>query len=176
MLSESKAKYLHVQKLLYALLFTSHKLRHYFDEHKVTVVSDFPLGDVLRNRDATGRISKWLVEFRAQNIEFVSRKAIKSQVLANFKAKWTEAQQPTPTVILDHWKMYFNGSLKLGGAGVGILFISPDGKHLKYVLQILWPATNNEAEYEALLHGLWVAVSLGIRRLLVYGDSLVVIN
>ena len=72
--------------------------------------------------------------------------------------------------------MYFDGSLKLGGAGIGILFISLDGKQLKYVLQILWPATNNEAMYEALLHSLRVAVSLGIKRLLIYGDSLVVIN
>jgi len=72
--------------------------------------------------------------------------------------------------------MYFDGSLKLGGAGTGVLFISLDGKQLKYVLQILWPATNNEAEYEALLHGLRVAVSLGIKRLLIYGDSSVVIN
>jgi len=137
-LSESKAKYPHVQKVLYALLITSRKLCHYFDEHKVTVESDLTLGDVLHNRDATGRISKWLVEFRAQNIEFVSRKAIKSQVLANFKAKWTEAQQPTPIVMIGHWKMYFDGSLKLGGAGASVLFISPDGKHLKLVLQILW--------------------------------------
>ena len=165
-----------MQKLLYALLITSCKLRHYFDEHKVTVVSNFPLGDVLRNWDAIGHISKWLVELRAQNIEFVSRKAIKSQVLADFIAEWTEAQQPTPTVILDHWKMYFDGSLKLGGVGADILFISPDGKQLKYVLQILWPATNNEAEYEALFHGLRVAVSLGIKRLLIYGDSSEVIN
>ena len=72
--------------------------------------------------------------------------------------------------------MYFDGSLKLGGAGAGVFFISLDRKQLKYVLQILWPATNNEAEYEALLHGLWVVVSLGIKRLLVYGDSSVVIN
>ena len=72
--------------------------------------------------------------------------------------------------------MYFDGSLKLGGAGAGVLFISLDGKQLKYVLQILWPATKNEAEYEALLHGLQVAVSLGIKRLLVYGDSSVVSN
>ena len=72
--------------------------------------------------------------------------------------------------------MYCNGSLKLGGAGIGVLLISLDVKQLKYVLQILWPATNNEAEYEALLHGLRVAVSLGIKRLLVYGDSSVVIN
>jgi len=77
-LSESKAKYPHVQKLLYALLITSRKLRHYFNEYKVTVVSDFPLGDVLRNRDATGHISKWSVKLGAQNIEFTSQKAIKS--------------------------------------------------------------------------------------------------
>jgi hypothetical protein len=53
-------------------------------------------------------------------------------------AEWTEIQQPTPDAFLDHWKMYFNGSLKLGGAGIGVLFISPKGKQLKYVLQILW--------------------------------------
>ena len=64
-LLESKVKYPHVQNLLYALLITSRKLRHYFDEHKVIVVSDFPLGDVLCNRDAIGHISKWSVEVRA---------------------------------------------------------------------------------------------------------------
>jgi ribonuclease HI len=72
--------------------------------------------------------------------------------------------------------MYFDGSLKLDWAGVGVLFISPEGKQLKYVLQILWQATNNEAKYEALIHGLWIATSLGIKRLFVYGDLVVVIN
>jgi len=72
--------------------------------------------------------------------------------------------------------MYFDDSLKLGGTGAGVLFISPEGRQLKYVLQILWQATNNEVEYEALIHGLRVANSLGIKRLLVYGDSTVVIN
>jgi ribonuclease HI len=72
--------------------------------------------------------------------------------------------------------MYFDGSLKLGRASAGVLFISPKGKQLKYVLQILWQATNNEAEYEALIHGLRVATSLGIKRLLVYGDSAMVLN
>jgi ribonuclease HI len=50
--------------------------------------------------------------------------------------------------------MYFDGSLKLGGTDAGVLFITPNRKQLKYVLQILWLATSNEAEYEALLHGL----------------------
>lgn len=72
--------------------------------------------------------------------------------------------------------MYFDGSLKLGGAGAEILLVSPIGEHLRYVLQILKQATNNEAEAEALIHGLCIISSLGIKSLLVYGDSSVVIN
>jgi ribonuclease HI len=72
--------------------------------------------------------------------------------------------------------MYFDGSLKLEGAGAGVLLISPTGEQLKYVLQIFWKVSNNEAEYEALLHGLRLAASLGTKRLLVYGDSAMVIN
>jgi ribonuclease HI len=72
--------------------------------------------------------------------------------------------------------MYFDGSLNIEGAGAGVLLISPTGEQLKYVLQIFWKVSNNEAEYEALLHGLRLAASLGIKRLLVYGDSAVVIN
>jgi ribonuclease HI len=72
--------------------------------------------------------------------------------------------------------MYFDGSLNLEGAGAGALLISPMGEQLKYVLQIFWKVSNNEAEYEAPLHGLRLAASLGIKRLLVYDDSAVVIN
>jgi hypothetical protein len=140
------------------------------------VVTDLPLHNILHNQDATGRISKWAVELGALNIEFTLRKAIKSQALADFIAEWTEIQLPTTDAILNHWKMYFDGSLKLGGACTSVLFISLDKKQLKYVLQILWLATNNEAKYEALTHGLRVAASLGIKRLLFYGDSSVVVN
>jgi hypothetical protein len=59
-----------VQKLLYALLVTSYKLRHYFESHKITVVTDFSLGDILHNRDATRLISKWAVELGALNVDF----------------------------------------------------------------------------------------------------------
>jgi ribonuclease HI len=57
-----------------------------------------------------------------------------------------------------------------------VLLISPSGEQLKYVLQIFCKVPNNKVEYEALLHGLRLAASLGIKRLLVYGDSAVVIN
>jgi ribonuclease HI len=72
--------------------------------------------------------------------------------------------------------MYFDGSLKLEGAGAGVPLISPTGEQLMYVLQIFWKVSNNEAEYEALLHRLRLAASIGIKRLLVYNDSAVVIN
>ena len=87
---DSKVRYPHIQKLLYALLITSRKLHLYFDKHKITVVTDFPLSDILCNRDATGRISKWAVELGALNIEFTPHKAIKSQASANFIVEWIE--------------------------------------------------------------------------------------
>jgi hypothetical protein len=135
-LSESKACYQPVQKLLYALLITSRKLRHYFQQYSVSVVTDYPLGDILRNQDATGRISKWAVELGALTIDFKPRTSIKSQALVDFMAEWRENQLPTPTVRPEHWVMYFDGSLNLEGAGAGVLLISPTGEQLKYVLQI----------------------------------------
>jgi ribonuclease HI len=72
--------------------------------------------------------------------------------------------------------VYFDGSLRLQGAEAGILFIALRGEQLKYALQLLFPASNNAAEYEALVHGLSIIVSLGIKRLMVYDDSLVVIS
>jgi ribonuclease HI len=130
----------------------------------------------LRNQDATRRISKWAVELGTLNIDFKPRTAIKLQALVDFMAEWQENQLPTPTECPEHWVMYFDGSLKLEGVGAGVLLISPTCEQLKYVLQIFWKVSNNEAEYEALPHGLRLAASLGIKRLIVYGDSAVVIN
>jgi ribonuclease HI len=134
------------------------------------------LGDILRNQDAIGTISKWAVELGALNIDFKPRTTIKSQALVDFMAEWRENQLPTPTERPEHWVMYFDGSLKLEGTGAGVLLIAPTGEQLKYILQIFWKVSKNEAEYEALLHGLRLAASLGIKWLLVYGDSAVVIN
>jgi ribonuclease HI len=91
-------------------------------------------------------------------------------------AEWRENQLPTPTERPEHWVMYFDDSLKLEGTGAGVLLISLTSEQLKYVLQIFWKVSKNEVEYEAQLHGLRLAASLGIKRLLDYGDSSVVIN
>ena len=85
-----------MQKLLYAILITSKKLRQYFQAHNVKVASSFPLGDILHNRDTNGRVVKWSVELGALSIEFLPRSTIKSQALADFIGEWIEIQDPPP--------------------------------------------------------------------------------
>jgi hypothetical protein len=83
-LGPSKKKYPQVQKLLYAVLLTARKLHHYFDDHKVIAVTGFPIGDILHNKEAIGRIAKWAYELGSHDIEFRPRTAIKTQALVDF--------------------------------------------------------------------------------------------
>jgi len=123
------------------------KLQHYFTEHEVSVVTSFPLGEVVRNRDAVGRISKWAVELMGYDIKFVPCTAIKSHTLADFIAKWTEVQAPTPEISHEYWTLYFDGSVMGPGAGAGFILISPEGGKFWYALRLHFPTSNNIAEY-----------------------------
>jgi hypothetical protein len=77
-LSDSKMRYSQMQKLVYAILMTKRKLRHYFDVHPIIVVSKYPLGEVIQNPEAEGRIAKWALELMGQNITYAPRSVIKS--------------------------------------------------------------------------------------------------
>ncbi|XP_066316349.1 uncharacterized protein [Miscanthus floridulus] len=140
------------------------------------MVTKFPLRDILRNKEANGHIFKWAIELGTYSIEFRSRPTIKSQALTDFIAEWTEIQEPITATCPEHWVMYFDGALNINGASAGILFITPTKDKLRYVLWIHFLASNNATEYEACLHGLRIAVELGVKRLMVYGDYALVIN
>jgi hypothetical protein len=88
--------------------------------------------------------------------------SIKAQVLSDFMAEWTEIQTPPKEKELEYWSINFDGNVELQGAESRILVTSPKGENFKYVLQMHFPASNNAAEYEALLHGLRIATALGI--------------
>ena len=175
-LSETKTRYPHIQKLVYAIVLARRKLRHYFESHPVTVVSSFPLGEIIQNREASGRIAKWAVELMGETLSFAPRKAIKSQVLADFVAEWTDTQLPPVQIQSECWTMYFDGSLMKTGAGAGLLLVLPLGIHMRYMIRLHFAASNNVAEYEALVNGLQIAIELGVRRLDVRGDSQLVVD
>jgi hypothetical protein len=59
-------------------VLTRHKLRHYFEGHSITVVSSFPLGEIVQNQEALGRIAKWAVDLMGETLSYAPRKAIKS--------------------------------------------------------------------------------------------------
>ena len=72
------------------MLIATRKLLHYFTDHEVAVITSYPLGDIIRNRDAAGWISKWALELMGHDIRYIPRSAIKSQALVNFVAEWME--------------------------------------------------------------------------------------
>jgi hypothetical protein len=77
-------------------------------------------------------------------------------------AEWVDTQLPAAPIQPELWTMFFDGSLMKTGAGVGLLFISPLGKHLRYVLRLHFPASNNVAEYEVSTDQPWWPTPLGL--------------
>jgi ribonuclease HI len=175
-LSDSKTQYFHIMKLAYALLITSRKLSHYFHVHQIEVHTSSTLGKILNNREATGKIAKWVIELSMYDIVYKRRTAIKVQALSDFVAEWTEMQTPPKERELEYWTINFDGSLHLQGAGEGALVTPPKGESFKYVMQMHFSASNNAAEFEAMLHGLRITTALSIHRLKVLGDSQLVVN
>ena len=92
MLSASKQNYPHYQKMCYGVYFTAKKLKQYFQEHVLTVVSMAPISEIIGCRDASGRVAKWAIELVGHTILYEPHTMIKSQSLANFLIDWTENQ------------------------------------------------------------------------------------
>jgi hypothetical protein len=150
-LSPSKINYTELEKVLYVILMASRKLRHYFQSYHIIVPSSQPHKDIIRNREATGRVGKWVVELNEFTIDFVHRSLIQSQALADFIVDWTPGAQEEGSITdTEAWTVFCDGSWGTFGAGAAAILISPSKIKTCYVAILEFNYTNNIAEYEVV--------------------------
>ncbi|XP_027168007.1 uncharacterized protein LOC113767998 [Coffea eugenioides] len=176
-----ETRYLPAEKLVLALVHAARKLRPYFQAHGIVVLTDQPLRQILTRPEVSGRMTKWAVELAEHDIGYQPRKAIKAQALADFLAEGASlnltelSPQHEERLPKEPWVLFVDGASSKEGSGAGLLLISPTGEELTYALRLDFPASNNEAEYEALLTGLRIAHQMGITAIQVRSDSQLVV-
>jgi ribonuclease HI len=174
-LSLSKKNYTELEKVLYVVLMASRKLRHHFQAYHIIVPSSQPLKDIMRNKEATGRIIKWAAELNEFTIDYVHKSSIQSQAFADFIANWTlGAQGEEATKDAEAWTVFYDGSWGTFGSGAAAVLVAPSKVRTCYAIKLDFSCTNNIAEYEALLLGLRKLKAMGIRRAILKTDSQVI--
>ncbi|XP_073137893.1 uncharacterized protein [Henckelia pumila] len=154
-LKGAKVRYTEIEKMDLALVITARKLRPYFLSHPVTVLTNSLLGRIMTHPDASGRLVKWSVELGEYDIEYQPRKAIKAQALSDFLTEVATFGQE------EVWRVFVDGASGVGGSGVGIILISPAQEKIEIAVKLDFQASNNEAEYEAVIAGMQRAREVG---------------
>ncbi|XP_042441279.1 uncharacterized protein LOC122026610 [Zingiber officinale] len=157
-LKDAESRYTGLEKLAFKLVLAARRLRPYFLVHPIVVMTNSPLGRVLLNPEASGRLIKWTTELSEFDIRYHPRTTIKVQSLADFV---TEVLDPEPEAT---WRVYVDGSSTQQGSGISVLLISPHGEWMHLSVRLDFRATNNEAEYEALITGLQAARLVGANK------------
>ncbi|XP_059461825.1 uncharacterized protein LOC132190804 [Corylus avellana] len=172
----AEERYRQMEKLAFALVIASRKLRPYFQAHIIRVLTEYPLKKVLRKLDLSGRLANWAIELGEFDIEFLRRSSLKGQTLANFLAEFTNLPEVTSWPGDETWVIYVDGSSTKKHGGARIVMITPDGEKLCSSLKLKFKTTNNEAEYEAVLAGLDLALEMGDKFVKMRSDSQVVVG
>ncbi|XP_024015916.1 uncharacterized protein LOC112089172 [Eutrema salsugineum] len=168
-------RYPTLEKFAFAVVISAKKLRPYFQSFSIVVLTDYPLRTFLHSPSQSGRLAKWAIELSECNIEYRGRTATKSQVLADFLVKLPpELVKANP--VIQPWILHADGSSSHKGSGVGIRLKSPEGEVFEQSFHLGFPASNNEAEYEALIAGLRLAKGIGAEHVHAYCDSQLVAN
>uniref|UniRef100_A0A2N9F1B5 Uncharacterized protein n=1 Tax=Fagus sylvatica TaxID=28930 RepID=A0A2N9F1B5_FAGSY len=127
--------------------------------------------------DAAGRHVQWSIEMSEFHIDYRPRTAIKAQALADFIAEFTQPWKDEEDSEEGRaWTVNIDGSSTKEMSGAGVVLVSPEKDKFEYALQLCFRATNNEAEYEALLAGLKLSKSMGIENLTVKSDSQLIVG
>ncbi|XP_056687866.1 uncharacterized protein [Spinacia oleracea] len=150
------------------------KLRPYFLAHKLVVYTDQPLKLHFTKLEASGRMLNWAIELNAFNITYEPRKAVKAQACADFIVEMTRHvfAENTKTV----WTRYVDGSSTQNRCEAGIISQSPEGDTFEYAMRFNFHASNNEAEYEALLCGIKMCKAAGAEEILALSDSQLIVS
>ncbi|XP_025637320.1 uncharacterized protein [Arachis hypogaea] len=171
-LQPPETRYPKIEQLVLALVTTARRLRQYFQSHSIIVRTNQPLRQILTKPELAGRLTKWSIELSEYDIQYQPRKTPKLQILADFISKLTTDHKQS-----DHnWKLYVDGAANKSGSGAGVTLKKDVQVIAEQSLQFSFPASNNQAEYEALLAGLKLAQDLQIPQLTVYCDSLLVVQ
>ena len=156
--------------------------------HTVNIHSKMdPIKYIFEKLILNGRISRWTMMLSEFELKYVPLKAIKGKIVADFLADnpleeenpvetWSFLDEDIFQTELEAWDLYFDGASNYRGYGVGVLLISLEGKHISISVKLDFNVTNNAADYEACLLGMHFAIELGVKRLRVHGDSLLIIN
>ncbi|XP_071740050.1 uncharacterized protein [Rutidosis leptorrhynchoides] len=137
---------------------------------------DQPIKHILRNPESSGRLEKWAIELGEYEINFSPRHTFKGQILADFLLETTEkVDYPQNVKASNHvWELHTDGASSEEGVGAGLVLTSPEGEEHTYALSFCFYASNNEAEYEALLSGLCIASEMGIKHSRAFVDSQII--
>jgi hypothetical protein len=137
-LSGSKIFYSELEKIAYAVIMAARKLIHYFEGHRIRVITNQPLSDLFANREASTRIIKWGAELSEYIADFERRSAIKSQVLANFVVDWTSATRNLDEEIPTPWIVQCDGAWCHKGVGISAVVTSPVGVVIRYAARLIF--------------------------------------
>lgn len=172
-LKGAELRYQKIEKLALAVIVTARKLRSYFQSHKVVIRTNYPVKQILGKLDLAGRMLSWSVELSEYDIQFAPRNNIKSQVLADFVVEFTSPiQESLPHV----WLLSVDGSSNIKGSGAGIILEGPGDLLIEQSLKFDFKASNNQAEYEALIAGMLLAQEMGAKNLRARSDSQLMTN
>ncbi|RVW87101.1 Transposon Ty3-I Gag-Pol polyprotein [Vitis vinifera] len=132
---------------------------------------------ILHKPDLTGRMLQWAIELSEFGIEFQPRLSKKGQVMADFVLEYSRRpNQHHESSEQEWWTLRVDGASRSSGSGVGLVLQSPTGEHLEQAIRLGFSASNNEAEYEAILSGLDLALALSVSKLRIYSDSQLVVR
>ena len=150
-------RYPKMEKLILALVTTSKKLRPYFQAHTIEVPTEYPMKQIQYKPETSGRLIKWAIELSEFDIRYKPRIAIKRQILAYFIMEFTLAEPAEATQLtldLPIWRLSVDGAANAQESDAGLILTSPGGIDVEYALRFGFQASNNEAEYEAVIAGL----------------------